>query len=242
MNHKRRLFIAIAMVALLAFMASALPAAAATALLSNLSDTGASAGTSILSTFHKAVIFQTPAGAGYDFQSVTFFLAKNAPTDPDPAHLRIAIYSVDGSNNPLIELYGWNVDQTLTNTPSDYIFTPPTSQSFQGSTSYALVLKGRDNTNTAMWYMGNPASAPTGAATWIAYRFSTDGGATWISSGIYNRFELVGNQPPTAIHLQTAEAHPASVPGWVWIGLGALGLAVVAGGGFAFGRRLKENQ
>lgn len=58
----------------------------------------------------------------------------------------------------------------------------------QANTSYWFVLDGPTVSNSLLWNSLSPNVAPTAAAgiTYDGYRFSSNGGTTWGSSGIFN--------------------------------------------------------
>ena len=81
-----------------------------------------------------------------------------------------------------------NLPVTLT-AAGDFILAP--------DTTYWFLLDGPSVTNTLLWAMLTPDTAPTGSGvTWEGYRFSSNGGSTWVSSQSFNTIEIRASAIP----------------------------------------------
>ena len=80
----------------------------------------------------------------------------------------------------------------------DYVFTPAASFTFQGGTSYWLLMRGNLGSNVD-WRGSSPAIIPTGIATYGGQSlFTTNGGTSWTTSATINTFEMVVPEPSIA--------------------------------------------
>jgi hypothetical protein len=179
-----------------------------------------SAVASLGGTYSKAVGFTMPAES-FDLASVTLRLREQP-----------------GSYNTLsVQLYGGNTNPsgqalvdfdtpTIPTQAGDVTFTPKTSFTLKGDTTYWLYLSGKSNTlNGIVWYASNPALLPTGIATSAGARFSNNqAGVTsaLTPSSVMNTFSVTGSfngiasipEPAGLIQVATAVLVGLAYAGW----------------------------
>lgn len=73
----------------------------------------------------------------------------------------------------------------------------------QANTSYWFVLDGPSVTNSLLWQTLNPnvAPAPAPGISFNGYRFSSNGGATWGSSTLFNGVTINAVPEPASLSL-----------------------------------------
>ncbi|MEX1311300.1 MAG: choice-of-anchor R domain-containing protein [Candidatus Sulfomarinibacteraceae bacterium] len=75
------------------------------------------------------------------------------------------------------------------------------------NTTYWFVLDGPATTNSLLWQTLSPNVAPTAGpgATYVGYRFSSNGGSTWGSSSLFNGVEINADVVPVELQSFTIE-------------------------------------
>jgi hypothetical protein len=93
----------------------------------------------------------------------------------------------DAGGNPGALLAGF-VPVSIPAGTDSQVFSISTAGAFtlDAGTTYWFVLDGPGTTNSLLWESLNPNQAPTGTVAFVGYRFSSNGGASWGSSSIYN--------------------------------------------------------
>ncbi len=184
----------------LAVLAFLLPASAARGdvILSNLpgnpSVTGTNLGLGSDAAHRKKAVGLTTGDEPLAFESMLVWMDNS---DPVSRSLIGGIYS-DGSDAPNLELASFtpvpvpagsdNLPVTLT---IDGGFT------LEANTKYWFLLDGPSVTNTLLWAMLSPDTAPTATGvTWDGYRFSSNGGASWVSSQSFNTVTIRASAIP----------------------------------------------
>jgi hypothetical protein len=157
-------------------------------ILSNLpgtpSGTGTNLGLGIDAVDRTKGVGLTMGGTAMDFQSVVALISNTTPAST----LSGGIFS-DVAGNPGALLAAFTPVPVPANTPpSNFTLTVPGTFTLAAGTSYWFVLDGPVTTNSLLWQSLAPNTAPTAAAgiTFTGYRFSSNGGATWANSTIFN--------------------------------------------------------
>ncbi len=199
-----------------AFVALCAGSVMAQPLLGNLPGTSTGAGTNLglgtdLADRTKAVGLTM---GGMDM----FFTSMNALVSNPGANAALSggIYSsVGGNPGALLAAFG---PVNVASGTSAQVVSVTTAGAFQldAGASYWFVLDGPAVSNSLIWNSLTSNAAPTGnGASFDGYRFSSNGGGAWGSSGIFNGF--------------TIDARPIPAPGAAF--------AVVGAGLFAARRR-----
>jgi hypothetical protein len=175
-------------------------------------------GTDLAATpaFTKAVGVDMPVGDDFTFDSFRAVLQQEGGA---PREVTGHIRADDGANNPGAELQTLNT-VTVTGGPTVYDFTSPAPFTLMDGQRYWFVLTGNgDAANHSDWLVNNPNTAPSnGVGNFFAYRFSTNGGASWSNSTTFN-----------AVQINATRVQAIPEPGTVALLLiGAAGLAMAA--------------
>lgn len=154
----------------------------------------------------KAVGVTIGAGLDLIFQNMQVIIG-NAGVN---SVLSGGIFS-DVGGNPGVLLAAFNPMNVPTGTNmANLSLTTAAPFTLVAGVTYWFVLDGPTTTNSLLWHATTPNTAPTTAqgATFVGYRFSSNGGATWANSGIFNGMQI--------------NAAPIPEPStWAMLGLGA---------------------
>lgn len=144
----------------------------------------------------RAVSFTLPTGTDYILENAVLRLGSYDSTDV----FQVQIRNDTGGLNP-----GSNVLANLSRPGGqgsaivDYTFTPTTAFTFQQNTKYWLyvdISSGSGGSGAINWYRSNPSVAPTGVASFGAYRFSNNGGASFNNSTALSSFQVNATPVP----------------------------------------------
>lgn len=179
------------MKALRACAAAVLFAAAGTVsanpILSNLPGTSSGTGTNLgigtdLADRTKAVGL-TMGAESLDFVSMVALMSNPGAT----VNLSGGIYSSAGGNPGALLAAFTPVSVAGGTTAQEFTLTVAGGFSLQAGESYWFVLDGPAFTNSLLWNSLSPNATPTAdGVTFDGYRFSSNGGASWGSSSIFN--------------------------------------------------------
>jgi hypothetical protein len=157
-------------------------------ILSNLPGTGSGSGSNLgLGTDgadRTKGVGVTIGGTAFDFVDMVALISNTTPA----SELSGGIYS-DSGGNPGTLLAAFTPVPIPENQPATEIsITTAAPYQLAANTTYWFVLDGPTYTNSLLWQNLTPNTAPTAGAgvTYVGYRFSSNGGSSWGSSGIYN--------------------------------------------------------
>lgn len=182
-------------------------AAAQAQLVSNLPGTGSGSGTNLglgtdLTDRTKAVGVTIGATA-FDFASVVALISNGSPAST----LSGGIYSDVGGNpgtllaafTPVAIADSQAVGEVSITTAAPYVLA--------AGTTYWFVLDGPAISNSLLWQSLSPNVAPTSGsgATYVGYRFSSNGGASWASSSTFNGVTVNADLVPVELQRFTVE-------------------------------------
>lgn len=137
----------------------------------------------------KAVSFSLSSDSDYTLDNVVLALSgytnSNLPS--------VTIRNSTGGTTPGSTILG-----TLTNpsandgSAAQFTFTPNSSFTLQANTAYWLYVDHTavSNGNFFRWLALNPNTPPSGLANFGDYAFSNNGGSSFVSSGIFNGFQI----------------------------------------------------
>jgi hypothetical protein len=173
-------------------------AADAQVILSNyppVNDTNTTA--DVNATRWKALSFSMPAGPGAPVGDLRvrlgdYDLASEAPIFEIRDHTGST--TAPGTN----ALLTFTAPAPSTTAIQDFTFTPSSSFTLAGGTSYWLVMRGVTGSNVD-WRGSSPPIVPTGIATYGGQSlFSSNAGSTWSNSATINTFELLAVPEPAS--------------------------------------------
>ncbi|MBI1323979.1 hypothetical protein GC170_12450 [bacterium] len=158
-------------------------------------------GSGVYGTNRKAMIFSV--SQNIELTNVALGL-RDINSNPNTTKGTIALYAVDGSNNPTTSIAEITYDSISFST-AQYVDFALSGMSLTAGNSYALVVL--DFTAT-IW--SNLSQAPVGSngVSFVEGRFSTDGGTSWNSSSVDNAIYLQGTPvpEPSAVMLASVAA------------------------------------
>ena len=176
-------------------------------LISNLPGTGSGTGTNLGvgtdGTDRTKGVGLTVGADAADFVSMVAMISNSSPAST----LSGGIYSDVGGNpgtllaafTPVPIADGQAVGEVTITTAAPY--------QLAANTTYWFVLDGPATTNSLLWQTLSPNVAPTAGpgATYVGYRFSSNGGSTWGSSSLFNGVEINANVVPVELQSFTIE-------------------------------------
>jgi hypothetical protein len=181
---------------------AAVPFAAAQPILSNYpptNDTNTSA--DIDNLRWKAMSFSMPAATNATVGDLTVRLGNYAVATDIPI---FEIRDHTGSTTapgPNV-LLSFNAPPPGTATIQDYTFTPASTFTLTGGTSYWILMRGADAATSVDWRGSSPAIVPTGIATYGGQSlFTSNGGTSWANSTTINSFHLEVIPEPSMLGL-----------------------------------------
>lgn len=194
------------MTALRACAAAALFVAAGTVsaspILSNLPGSSSGTGTNLgigtdLADRTKAVGL-TMGAESLDFVSMVALMSNPGST----VDLSGGIYSSTGGNPGSLLASFTPVSVAGGTTAQEITLTVAGGFSLQANTSYWFVLDGPAFSNSLLWNSLSPNTTPTATGvSFDGYRFSSNGGTSWGSSGIFNGMTINAVPAPGAAGL-----------------------------------------
>ena len=197
--------------------------AQAIVILSNLSVTSSAVGTSlgvdVPNTADRTKAVGLTVGANdLSFTSLTGLFSNPGIT---ASELTGGIFSDLGGNpgNQLVALTPASVAAGIIMTnPVQRTFTAVGPFLLEANTSYWFVIDGPERGNELRWNGNNPRTEPTASpeVSYDGYRFSEDGGVSWVNSMIFN-----------AVQIEASRIVDLPEPGTLALfGLGLLGLGI----------------
>ena len=140
----------------------------------------------------KGVGLEMSAGSPYSFDQFSVVLENTSGQPEATGH----IFANDGSLTPGAELLRLN---TVTVWPGEQVYDFSSASSFNlvGGQKYWFVISDGPASGAFRWDRTDPTVAPSGGpGIFRGYTFSTDGGASWESSGVLNAVEITGTEIP----------------------------------------------
>jgi hypothetical protein len=143
---------------------------------------------------------------GADPVDITSMVALISNTTP-ASTLSGGIYSDSGGNPGTLVVDFTPVPIADGQPVGEVTILPSAPVQLAAGTTYWFVLDGPDTTNSLLWQSLTPNTAPTAAAgvSYVGYRFSSNGGASWGSSSIYNGVSIEGVVVPVELQSFTIE-------------------------------------
>jgi hypothetical protein len=177
--------------------------AQADVLLSNLPGTGSGTGTNLgLGTDgadRTKGVGLTMGGDTLQFVDMVALISNTTPSST----LSGGIYSSVGGNPGALLAAFTSVPIPASMPATEISITTAAPFNLMAGTSYWFVLDGPASTNSLLWQSLTPNTAPTPAAgiTYDGYRFSSNGGGSWGSSGIFNGVTINAVPEPATLCL-----------------------------------------
>lgn len=180
--------------------------ASAQVILGNLPATPAGTGTNLglgIDAVNRTKgVGLTMGSDSLEFVSLVALMSNTSPAST----LGGGIYSNVGGN-PGVELMSFIPVPVPENTPpTEFTLTAAGSFTLDANTSYWFVLTGPTTTQSLLWQSLSPNTAPTPAPgiSFDGYRFSTNQGASWTNSTIFNGVAINAIPEPATLSLLAA--------------------------------------
>ena len=183
------------------------------ALISNITPDYSEGGSTLTQGDWKAILF-TNGTSSVKIRGISLVLNNITTTYPANVGVKVAIYSVAGGNPDLQLATSDDRIISLSNSKTWAKFLLNSELQLSPGTTYALVVKGLDNTGFK-WANTRPSVNPMmyGTASYVGAKF-TDNGA-WVNGNGGNGFALVIDPGETnALNLTTSAAGIASLGAW----------------------------
>lgn len=174
--------------------------ASANPILSNLPGNSSGTGTNLgigtdLADRSKAVGL-TMGAESLDFISMVAMMSNTGAT----VDLIGGIYSNNGGNPGTLLASFTPVSVASGTTAQQFTLTVAGGFTLQANTSYWFLLDGPSFTNSLLWNSLSPNATPVAdGVTFDGYRFSSNGGATWANSTIFNGMTINAIPTPGAV-------------------------------------------
>lgn len=194
-------------VAVIVFASLLLAATGQAQILSNLPGTGSGTGTNLgLGTDgsdRTKGVGLTVGPTAFDFVDMVALISNTTPA----SELSGGIYSDSGGNPGALLAAFTPVPIAAGQAVTEISITTGAPFQLAANTTYWFVLDGPTTTNSLLWQSLSPNTAPVAGAgvTFVGYRFSSNGGASWGSSSIYNGMTINADLVPVELQSFTVE-------------------------------------